>query len=132
MLESLTAALSRGSLESARALVAPITQFYLIQRPTLNLSLKQSQIHVTRTTLSVRIGAITTGRKNKQGSTLLLLRAVPTGQVVRAYPIPILFAYRALLFREHGLAGSVRPSTAGLGMLFVPTVPVRRSSPLWI
>jgi hypothetical protein len=66
-----------------------------------------SKIQVSRTTLSVRIGAISTGRKNKQGNTLLLLSAVPTGQGTRAHPIPLLFAYRALWFREHGRVESV-------------------------
>jgi hypothetical protein len=68
MLESLTAALGRGSLETSRALMAPITQFYLIQRPTLVSSLTWSQIQVSRTILSIRLDAITTGRKNKLGT----------------------------------------------------------------
>jgi hypothetical protein len=55
------------------------------------------------------------GRKCKHRNSLLLLRAVLTSQVARVHPIPLLFAFRALQFLEHGRVGSVRPFTAGLG-----------------
>jgi hypothetical protein len=111
MMEWLSTALARYRLEGARSLMAPICEFYLIQRPTLVATLTWRQEDVSRRTLVVRIAALAVGRKNKDGRTLVLRPAVPDGHPARHHPITFLAAYLALWFRFRS-----RTSSAGLGL----------------